>query len=182
MRHAGLIEVVASLESATDTSQRALGELTQVLQTGGPSLDAAVRGARDLRAQLVTLRDELSLMIDIGNGVAERILAAANDARGSAGDARGMVANDAAAPKPESACVPAGRHRRDHPGSPGTAARALPGEPARAETLPGSKGGEVEAVTSGTGVPAAVVSSDDVREAPFSADMPLSAAAKDPQS
>ncbi len=81
LRHAGLIEVVASLEAATDTSQQALGELTKVLSAEGPPLDAAVRGARDLRAQLVTLRDELSLMIDIGNGVAERILAAANGAR-----------------------------------------------------------------------------------------------------
>ena len=83
LRHAGLIEVVASLEAATDTSQQALGELTKVLSAEGPPLDAAVRGARDLRAQLVTLRDELSLMIDIGNGVAEHILAAANGARGA---------------------------------------------------------------------------------------------------
>ncbi len=86
LRHAGLIEVVASLEAATETSQQALGALTKVLSAEGPPLDAAVRGARDLRAQLTTLRDELSLMIEIGNGVAERILAAANGARGAARD------------------------------------------------------------------------------------------------
>ncbi|MBB3692768.1 hypothetical protein [Sphingomonas sp. BK580] len=97
LRHAGLIEVVASLETATETSQRALGDLTRVLSAEGPPLDAAVRGARDLRAQLAGLRDELSLMIDVGNGVAERILAAANGARG-AGGADGAAADDAVVP------------------------------------------------------------------------------------
>jgi hypothetical protein len=127
LRHAGLIEVVASLEAATDTSQQALGELTKVLSTEGPPLEAAVRGARDLRAQLVTLRDELSLMIDIGNGVAERILAAANGARDASRAADGVdvsAAGDAKVPASSSPVEEANEARDEAASTP------LPSSPA----------------------------------------------------
>lgn len=91
LRHAGLVEVVATLDASTEASQQALAALNTVLTNEGPALDAAVRSSRDIRAQLVALRDELSLMIDIGNGVAERILAAADGARGTASAGQGEV-------------------------------------------------------------------------------------------
>jgi hypothetical protein len=121
LRHAGLIEVVASLEAATDTSQQALGALTKVLSAEGPPLEAAVRGARDLRAQLTALRDELSLMIDIGNGVAERILAAANGARGApreAGEADASAADVAVVGASSSPTQEASEARNDAASTP----------------------------------------------------------------
>lgn len=99
LRQSGLVDVVQTLEAATAASQQAWSALGTVLATDGPTLDAAVRDGRAVRDQLHALRDELSLMIDIGNGVADRILAAADTGKAARRPADAAVPlNGATAP------------------------------------------------------------------------------------
>ncbi|MBW6525566.1 hypothetical protein KZ813_01795 [Sphingomonas sp. RHCKR7] len=186
LRHAGLMEVVASLEAATATSQQALGELTQVLSAEGPPLDAAVRGARDLRAQLVTLRDELSLMIDVGNGVAERILAAANGARltpRGTSDAEVIPADDMAAPA-SSRQSDAPRERQGEATAASAAAAPLDvRDPGRAGEAACAVRGATLATAGTTNVPPAIAEPVDLpADRPERAAVPFGAADKEPQS
>lgn len=188
LRHAGLIEVVASLEAATETSQQALGELTKVLSAEGPPLDAAVRSARDLRAQLVTLRDELSLMIDIGNGVAERILAAANGARGAPNNTDSSASDLAVGNDPALRRSPAlAPEPHDGGQDPGTTlvgpSSATAASSHRSEKSGRGGRGRALAVVSTTGAPTATGERDHLPDDELDcADRPLSAAAKEPQS
>lgn len=186
LRHAGLIEVVASLEAATDTSQQALGELTKVLSAEGPSLDAAVRGARDLRAQLVTLRDELSLMIDIGNGVAERILAAANGARGGPrvnGEVGVSAPDNAAAPTSSSPAKGASEERDGAASTPVGSSPASTSDSRRVGRNGRSNRGRALAVVPTTEVPAPANERDNLLNGDIDlADQSHAAAAKDSRS
>ncbi|TCP37521.1 hypothetical protein [Sphingomonas sp. BK235] len=108
LRQSGLVDVVQTLEAATAASQQALSALGTVLATDGPTLDAAVRDGRAVRDQLHALRDELSLMIDIGNGVADRILAAADTGKAARHPADAAVPlNGATAPDRQPSPAPA---------------------------------------------------------------------------
>lgn len=75
VRTGDLGDTVRHLDRATDQARDVLAELKRLLATDGQS------NARAL-AQAETLRDELSVMVGIGNAVAERIMAAAETANG----------------------------------------------------------------------------------------------------
>ncbi len=92
----GMREVIANLNAATARAQASIGQLTVASQETGTQL-------RDVLTKGSAIRDELALMIETGNNLADR-LEGASGAGGRAGQSaavRGMRAGDTGA----------GRHR-----------------------------------------------------------------------
>lgn len=86
LRKAGLRETVEALERATGEARSVLGNLKQFLAT-----DMGECG--EIVAEGVAMRDELTVMIGIGNAVAERIVEAA--AVGKRGGSQGEPVQEA---------------------------------------------------------------------------------------
>ncbi|GFE73374.1 MULTISPECIES: DUF6468 domain-containing protein [Novosphingobium] len=70
LRDTQLAEGVAQLERATGQARAVLGDLKRVLSTDGQAQATAIAAAEEIR-------DELTLMVGIGNAVADRIMEAA---------------------------------------------------------------------------------------------------------
>ncbi|TCM17697.1 hypothetical protein EDF56_10539 [Novosphingobium sp. PhB165] len=77
-RNATLTDGIMSLEHATAQARGVLGELKRVLATDGIAQANTI-------AEAEAMRDELSMMVGIGNAVAERIVAAAAQPEQKAG-------------------------------------------------------------------------------------------------
>ena len=70
LRDTQLAEGVAQIEKATSQARVVLGDLKRVLSTDGQAQATAIAAAEEIR-------DELTLMVGIGNAVADRIMDAA---------------------------------------------------------------------------------------------------------
>ncbi|WP_313433913.1 DUF6468 domain-containing protein [Novosphingobium sp.] len=70
LRDTQLAEGVAQMERATGQARIVLGDLKRVLSTDGQAQATAIAAAEEIR-------DELTLMVGIGNAVADRIMEAA---------------------------------------------------------------------------------------------------------
>jgi hypothetical protein len=70
LRDTQLAEGVAQIERATGQARVVLGDLKRVLATDGAAQQTAIAAAEEIR-------DELTLMVGIGNAVADRIMDAA---------------------------------------------------------------------------------------------------------
>ncbi|MBU3078657.1 DUF6468 domain-containing protein [Sphingomonas quercus] len=86
LKKGDLGEMVKSLDRATGQARQVLGELKEMLATDGAASIRTIQSAEDLR-------EELSVMIGIGNSIAERIVEASSAER-----AKEEVAEAAPAP------------------------------------------------------------------------------------
>lgn len=109
IRSGDLGATVQSLDRATAQARAVLADLKQILATDGAANARAIASGE-------SLRDELSVMVGIGNAVAERIMEAAARA-GEAKEAAGESVE-------EPACEPAGEEHRPT-GSHGTGNRSM---------------------------------------------------------
>ena len=106
IRSSALDESVAQLDRATGQAKAVLAELKTLLSTDGVAQSRVIKDGE-------ALRDELSVMVGIGNAVAERIMeavAAQNTARED--DASREAANDSAADAETAASAPSGSQPR----------------------------------------------------------------------
>ena len=84
-RESQLGESVAQLDRATGQAKLVLGQLKSLLATDGLAHATAITSAENLR-------DELSVMVGIGNSVAERIVEAVSQANGrDSAEARAVI-------------------------------------------------------------------------------------------
>ena len=110
-----LAQTVKSLDNATAQARTVLAELKDLLATDGAANARAIASGE-------ALRDELSMMIGIGNSVAERIMeasASANErSRGAEEDGEEdiLADDDAEAGDVVTSAVPQGRSRRKRGG------------------------------------------------------------------
>lgn len=88
IKNGDLGETVRQLDRATAQARTVLGELKDILSTDGAASVRTIQSGE-------TLRDELSMMVGIGNAVAERIMDAAASTNPAAG------AHDPAAQEPD---------------------------------------------------------------------------------
>lgn len=80
-KQSGLSETITALEQATHSAQIVLDNLKTVLSVEARAQAATGASAAQMRNELGALRDELSVMVEVGNSVAERIETAASAAR-----------------------------------------------------------------------------------------------------
>jgi len=80
-KQTSLTETVSALEKATHSAQVVLDNLRTFLSVEARAQTATATSAAQMRDELGALRDELSVMVEVGNSVAERIEGAANAAR-----------------------------------------------------------------------------------------------------
>jgi len=80
-KRAELKDSVSALEHATAAAQVVLENLRTVLSVEARVQSAALADSEQVREELSALRDELSVMVGVGNSVAERIELAASVAR-----------------------------------------------------------------------------------------------------
>lgn len=100
LKSSDLGETVKSLDRATAQARQVLAELKQILETDGAASIRTIQSGENLR-------EELTVMVGIGNAVAERILEAASNA----GDHRDdEMIDDEPAPAPVAEAAP--RQRR----------------------------------------------------------------------
>ncbi len=93
LRGEGTGELVKVLDRAVAQSRTVLGELRATLATEGAAHAEAIAGAATLHGQLTDLRNELDVMIAVGNSVADRI-AGANQGAATARDDSGPRSPD----------------------------------------------------------------------------------------
>lgn len=113
-KRADLSDTVSALDHATNAAQMVLDNLRTVLMVEARAQSATIAEAEQMRHELSALRDELSVMVELGNNVAERIESAASAAR---------LVNAV----PEAKAKP--RHRTERPASRGGAGRKATVEP-----------------------------------------------------
>lgn len=120
MKTGDLGDTIRSLDRATSQARQVLGELKDVLTTDGAANFRTIASGE-------TLRDELSVMVGIGNAVADRIMEAA----ALAGDRRKDEDEPTAQPvsQPQQATPPATKRTRRRRASKGDGAIA-PATPA----------------------------------------------------
>jgi hypothetical protein len=80
-KRAELKDSVSALEHATAAAQVVLDNLRTVLSVEARAQAGALKASEEVREELSALRDELSVMVGVGNSVAERIELAASVAR-----------------------------------------------------------------------------------------------------
>jgi hypothetical protein len=80
-KRAELKDSVSALEHATAAAQVVLDNLRTVLSVEARGQAGALKASEEVREELSALRDELSVMVGVGNSVAERIELAASVAR-----------------------------------------------------------------------------------------------------
>jgi hypothetical protein len=78
-KRAELKDSVSALEHATGAAQVVLDNLRTVLSVEARAQSAALASSETIREELGALRDELSVMVGVGNSVAERIENAASE-------------------------------------------------------------------------------------------------------
>ena len=95
LKSGSLGDTVKSLDRATAQARFVLGELKDLLSTDGTANARAIASGE-------SLREELSVMVGIGNAVAERIMEAATTAEASRKRERAAPVADKPAPRPAS--------------------------------------------------------------------------------
>ncbi|USI71985.1 hypothetical protein [Sphingomonas morindae] len=115
LRREELGAMVRTIDAALAATQSAMAELRGALATEASAQAEAIARAAPLRDELTMLRDELSVMVGVGNGIAERLVAAAEAARTARPASPEAVAPDDDADARPPARTARSRRRRSKP-------------------------------------------------------------------